>query len=89
MSEKSIENITESNRLFAPTFVNHYVLPNVNFTGHCLINNNSYIPKKVIKVCISYILNQWPRDLKTDFTLGNCLFGSVKLSENADSNTYV
>ena len=37
---------------------------------------------------ISYILNQWPRDLNTDFTLGSCLFGSVKLTNNADPDKY-
>ena len=38
----------------------------------------------LINIYISYILNQWPRDLNTDFTLGNCLFGSVKLTKNSD-----
>ena len=37
MSEGSIENITKSDSLFAPTFVNHYILPDVNFNEHCLI----------------------------------------------------
>ena len=32
---------------------------------------------------LSYILNQWPRDLNRDFILDNCLFGSVKLTKNA------
>ena len=32
MSEESIENITKSNSLFAPTFVNHYILPDVMAT---------------------------------------------------------
>ena len=50
--------------------------------GHCLIN--IFIPKKVINIYISQILNQWPRDLDTDFTFGSCLFGSVKLTKNAD-----
>ena len=74
MSEESIENITKSGSLFAPTFVNHYVLPDVNFNGHCLINDNIFLHKKVINMYVSCILNQWPRDLNTDFTLGNCLF---------------
>ena len=52
MSEESIENIAKSNSLFASTFVNHYILPDVNFNGHCLINNIS-IPKKVINIYIS------------------------------------
>ena len=28
------------------------------------------------------------RNLNTDFTLGNCLFGSVKLTETSDLNKY-
>ena len=42
------------------------------------------IPKKVINLYISYTLGPQLRNLNTDFTLGNCLFGSVKLTKNAD-----
>ena len=76
MSEESIEIITKSNSLFAP---------DVMFNGHCLINNNISIPKKVINIYFSYILNHWPRG----FTLVNCLFGSVKLTKNANPDKYV
>ena len=69
MSEWSIENIAKSNSLLAPTFVNHYILQDVNLNWHCLINNNISIPKKVINVYISCILNQWPRGLSIDFAL--------------------
>ena len=82
MSEGNIENITKSSSKFAPAFVNHHVLPGIHFNGHCLINNN-YIPKKVINTYISYTLN-----LNTDFTLDDCLFGSVKLGKNADLDKY-
>ena len=78
MLEENIENITESDSNFAPTVVNHHVLPDINFNGHCLINNIS-IPKKVINLYISYILNPWLGNLNTYFTLNKCLFGSVKL----------
>ena len=78
MLEENIENITESDSNFAPTVVNHHVLPDINFNGHCLINNIS-IPKKVINLYISYILNSWLGNLNTYFTLNKCLFGSVKL----------
>ena len=37
MSEESMENITKSNSLFAPTFVNNYILPDLIFNEHCLI----------------------------------------------------
>ena len=46
MSEENIENITKSDSNFAPNFVDHHVLQDINFNGHCLINN-IYIPKKV------------------------------------------
>ena len=83
MSEENIENITKSDSNIAQTFVDHYVLPDVCLNRHCLIND-IYIPKKVINIYIPYILNPWLRNLNTDFTLNNCLFGSVKLTKNAD-----
>ena len=37
---------------------------------------------------ISYTLNPWLRNLKIDFTLNNCLCGSVKLTKNGDPDRY-
>ena len=76
LSEESVENITKSDSNFAPTSVNHHLLPDIYFNGLCLINNNISIPKKVISLYVSYILNPLLRKLKTDFTLNNCLLGS-------------
>ena len=45
MSKENIKNIIKSDSNFAPTFVDHHVLPDINFNGHCLINN-IYISKK-------------------------------------------
>ena len=87
MSEENIENISKSDRNFAPTFLDHHLLPDINFNGHCLINN-IHILKKVINIYIFYTLNPWLRNLNTDFTLNNCLFGSVKLTKNADPDKY-
>ena len=56
----------------------------MNFNGHCLIKNTISIYKKVINPYISYTLGRQLRYLNTDFTLANCLFGSVKLTKNAD-----
>ena len=47
MSEENIENITKSGSNFVPTLIDHHVLPDKNFNGHCLINNNISTPKKV------------------------------------------
>ena len=88
MSEKNIEDITKSDSNFALTFVNHHVLPDKNFNEHCLINNNISISNKVINLYISYILNPLLRNLNTDFTLNNHLFGSLKLTKNADTDKY-
>ena len=57
MSEENIENITKSDNKFARTFVDHHILNEINFYGHCLINSNICIPKNVINLYISYTLN--------------------------------
>ena len=57
MSEDNIENMIKSDSNFAPTFVDHHLLPDINFNGHCLIKNNISIPKKVVNLHISYTLN--------------------------------
>ena len=38
---------------------------------------------------IIYELDTWSRNLNSDFTLKDCLFGSVKLAKNADLDKYV
>ena len=88
MSDEYIENITKSDSNFAPTFVDHHLLSDRNFNGHCLINNNISIPEKVINLYISYTISPWLKYLNTNFTLNNCLFGSVKLNKNADPDKY-
>ena len=60
----------------------------MNFNGHCLIKNNISITEKVINLPISYMLGLQLRNLNTDFTLGNFLFGSVKLTKNSDLDNY-
>ena len=72
MSEENIENITKSDSNFASTIVDHHVLSDINFNGHSLINNIC-ISKKVRNIYMN-----------KSFKLNNCLFGSVKLTENAD-----
>ena len=86
--EENIENITKSDIRFALTFVNHHLLPETSFNGYCLIKNNISTPKNVINLYISYILSPWLRNLNTDFTLNNFLFGSIKLTKNSDLHKY-
>ena len=53
MSEENIEKVTKSDSLFSPTFVDHHVLPDINFNGHHLIKINISVPKETINIFIS------------------------------------
>ena len=46
ISEENIENITKSDSKFTPTFVDHYLLPEIFFNEDCVVEINTYIPKK-------------------------------------------
>ena len=41
-----------------------------------------------VNSCICYELDRPSWDLDTNFSLGNCLFGSEKLTKNADPDKY-
>ena len=43
MSEESIEKITKSDSNFAPTFVYHHFLVDMNFNEHCLIKKKKIL----------------------------------------------
>ena len=81
MSEESIKSPPGVEDIFAPSLIN---LSDVKFSGNCLINNNASLFRKVLNLYIFYTLDTWSGDLNTGFTLGNCLFGAVKLNENTD-----
>ena len=46
MPKESIENISKSDINLALAFVDHHVLPDINFNEHFLIKNNISISKK-------------------------------------------
>ena len=59
----------------------------VNERGRGLdINRQSLLRNP--KVFCRRSLTPWLRNLSTDFTLNDCLFGSVKLTKNADPDKY-
>ena len=68
MSQESVENITKSNSNFAPTFVDHYSLPDINFNGHSLTKNSISFSKAVINPYISYTLGPQLRNSSANFT---------------------
>ena len=79
MSEENIENITKTGSYF----FDHHVFPDIYFNGHCLINSNIFIPKKVENL---YILNKFKK-FKHRFYIKGFL-GSVKLTKNAGPDKY-
>ena len=84
----SIENIVDSDTNFPRTFVDHHLLPDMDFNEHRLIKNNISIPKKVINLYISYALDAQLKILNTDFTLVNWLFGSIRITKNTEPDKY-
>ena len=87
-SEEKVENIAISDNTFVLTLIDSYPLPDVKFGGQWFINSNISAFRIVINLYISYILHKCSRDSNTDFTLGNCLFGDVKVTKNADPDIY-
>ena len=53
------------------------------------LNGTSFTPPNIIIFFIVYELGTWSRDLNSDFTLKDCLFGDVKLTKNANPDKYV
>ena len=84
MSEESLENLTTLDNTFVPILINYCILPDLKFNGHCLINDDVFIPREKINLYISYTLDPCLRDLNTDFTLNNCFFWSLNLTKNTD-----
>ena len=54
----------------------------MKFNGHRL--KKKPITKNVINLFALYTLGPQLRNLNTNFTFGNCLFGSIKLIKNAN-----
>ena len=88
LSEENIKNITTSDSNFASALINYYPLSDIKFNEHCLINNNNDPSLGGVNLYICYMLDRWSRDSDTDFTLGNCLFGSINLTMNVDPDKY-
>ena len=85
IAEESIENPSTPDNVFAPKTNTGHLLSKVKFNGYCLKQDSmSFLQKNVVNLYIIYKLDIWSRDLNTDFTLGNYLFGAVKLTNNAD-----
>ena len=89
ISKESVKNRHTSGIRFAPKLIGNYQFKKVELKGICLKQESvSLLHKNIVNVYISSKLDTCSRDLNTDFTLGNCLFGAVKLTKNADPDKY-
>ena len=86
---KRIKNPYTSEISFASELIDGYPIKKVKYKGICLKQDSvSFIHGNIVNSYISYELDTWSRGLKTDFTLGNCFFGVVKLTKNNDCDKY-
>ena len=88
MSEESIKNTPGSNNTFASSWIAYSLLPHAKFAKNCLRLRSILLHKNVVNLDISHTRDTCSRDLNTDFTLGNGLFGVVKLTKNPDPDNY-
>ena len=49
----------------------------MQFGRNCLRQSNISALRNAVNLYIPYRLDTWSRDLNTDFTLANCLFGAA------------
>ena len=75
------------NYLVFQLFISHFKTKNdkVGTADKSLKQNSvSFLHKNKANLYITYKLGTWPKDINTNFTLGNSLFGAVKLTKNND-----
>ena len=76
LSEEEIVNPYEPDTKFSPKLAGTIILK-----GICLKQKSvSFLYKDIVNLYISYKSDTWSKDLNTNFTLDNCLFGAVKLA---------
>ena len=86
-SLKSIRMSPESIKItFSPELIDRFTrFFRMKFKGIYLKQDSaSFLHKNIVNLYITYKLDTWSKDLNTDFTLGDSLFGAVKLTKNAD-----
>ena len=89
LSDESIQPRATYNNSLAPSSNYIGVKIRVKFDCHCLKQNKvPFTHKKVLNIYIVYEINLLPFKRSVDFTLGNSLFGVLKLTENADLGKY-
>ena len=85
MSEESNKTPAVSNNIFATKERRI----GSKFVESCLKETQiSFNLRNVVNLFVVHELDTWSKDLITDFTLVDCLFGTVKLTNNAEKDKY-
>ena len=86
MSNENSKPPYPANKYLSPKLIWYNSRIRLKFKESCLKQEDkvAYAPKNVINSLIVYELDRWPQNITTNFTFKNCLFGSVKLTKNAD-----
>ena len=90
MSHESIKPLTTSKDSLSPAL--NYISTKIRLKvdGSCSNQDKlSYTHKTVINIFIVYEIRFWPFNRNFDFTLGNYLFRSVKLTKNVYFDKYI
>ena len=87
MSNEVIKPIAMPSNRLNPELISVGTETRVYFKGSCLKQDKiTYTYGKIVKIYIVYKLISNYNNF--DFTLENCLFGAIKLTENADIDKY-
>ena len=77
------------NKKFRPNYTTNQILsPKLQWNKYKQEEATPITPNNVLNSFIVYELDTWSQDLNTDFTLKGCLFGSVKVIKNDDTDKY-
>ena len=77
------------NKKFRPNYTTNQILsPKLQWNKYKQEEATPITPNNMLNSFIVYELDTWSQDLNTDFTLKGCLFGSVKVIKNDDTDKY-
>ena len=89
LSDKNITAPSATNNFLNPSLEYLGTKPRVRFSGSCLKQNAiTYNHGNSVNIYIVYEINKTDNTTSSDPTLGNCLFGGVNMTKNADINKY-
>ena len=88
LSDEELNSITASNYKITPELSFYGTKTRVEFNGSCLKQSKvTYNHEKIVNIHIVYEISK-NYSISSYPTLGNCLFGAVSLTKNADIDKY-